>query len=554
MPSALLNVLIYSGPGTCEFSVNQTLRTLKRFLKSSYDVRLVGSDVLKNDRIPWDESCALFVMPGGRDLAYLAEFRGSNFFKRLKGNVKYLGICAGAYFAADKIEFELGRVGYEVKGDRPLKLIDSCAKGTIETGKLFYYGDDPKTVISSIQAIGINTVDDNSFKVAYNGGCYFPQASSDLIYASYENNQPIILLKDDNFCLSGVHFEYDPIDCLLKDKVVFSELLKYETERKSLVKDILRRLGLKVADEEEGEVIETIKIFTNFQLDISLNDKSIKFITKTDDNGLGTGTFTLPTKKSTLLYSQICTSTQTILLNEPELLDLLPSYSVYVADHQIRGKGRSNNYWISSPACLQFTLKVENPMISSTKLPLIQFLMALTLTETINSLKFNNSALKAKIKWPNDVYLCENDVLIGKISGILINCLQSHQKRVNHVLIGIGVNLLSDPSLPNISHLNDYLVTPCSKEEFLNELIERFSYSYQDFLSNDSFPFQDFYSNWLHSNQIIETDLAGSSKLRIKGINQFGYLMAKDILTGNLNEFEPDGNSFDMMRNLIKRK
>lgn len=546
--SALLNVLIYSGPGTCEFSLNQTIRTLKRFLKYSYDVKLVGSEVLKNDHIPWDESCALFVMPGGRDLLFLNEFQGTNFFKRLKGNVKYLGICAGAYFAADSIEFEMGREGYEVKGDRPLKLIDTCAKGALQTGKLFHYGDDPNSFESSIQAIEITVKDKNNLKIAYNGGCYFPQARSDLIYASFGDSQPVILLKDDHFCLSGVHLEYDPIDCLQKDKRTFSELLKYENERKSLVKDILKRLGLKVTEEDEGNVLESIKIFTDYKTNDlpSLNDKNIQFINE--------NTSFKSSIKFILLYSQICTSTQTILLNEPELLDWLPNYSVYVADHQLSGKGRSGNFWISSPACLQFTLKIEHPMNLSHRLPLLQFLMALVLVEAINSLKFKNPSVKAKIKWPNDIYLCENDGnFIGKLAGILVNCSQSHQKRINHVLIGVGVNLLSDSSLPNITHLNDYLLSPCGKEEFLNELLERFKYNYDEFLSTNTFPFPDYYSNWLHSDQIMEIE-GNSSKFRVKGINEFGYLVAKDIKTGTLHELEPDGNSFDMMRNLIKRK
>ena len=63
--SALLNVLIYSGSGTCEFSVKQTLKTLKKVLNNSYDVKLISSEVLKNELIPWDENCALFVVPGG---------------------------------------------------------------------------------------------------------------------------------------------------------------------------------------------------------------------------------------------------------------------------------------------------------------------------------------------------------------------------------------------------------------------------------------------------------------------------------------------------------
>lgn len=537
-----LNVLIYAGPGTCEFSVNQTLRTLRRFLKSSYDVKLVGSEVLKNDRIPWEESCALFVMPGGRDLSYLREFDGSNFYKRLKRNVKYLGICAGAYFAAERIEFEIGREGYEVKGDRPLKLIETCAKGAlIDTGKQFYYSDDPARS-ESIQAIKIDTFDEKELKVAYNGGCYFPQVRPDLIYARYTSDKPMILLNDD-FCLSGVHFEYDPIDCLNQDKSVFSELLKYENERKALIRNILKRLGLQVAVSDEDEKLEVIKIFTNQTFSIpSLSDSSIQIIY--DNNySINSNHF--------IMYSQICTSTQTILLNEPSLLDSLPSYSVYVADHQICGKGRSNNFWISSPACLQFTLKLDHPMAASHRLPLLQFLMALAVCENVNSFRFKNEKIKARIKWPNDVYFYEGaDRVIGKISGILVNCSQAHHKRVNHVLIGVGVNLLSDPSLPNLTHVNNYLSTPCDKEEFLNELLERFKVKYEELMTDDRFPFSDYFANWLHSGQLIE-----NGTLRIKGIDEFGYLLAEEVNnSGVLHKFEPDGNSFDMMRNLIKRK
>ena len=65
MPSKLLNILIYCGPGTCQFSVQQTLRTLQKHLQNSYDVKLVNLDSLKCDRIPWEDNCAMFVMPGG---------------------------------------------------------------------------------------------------------------------------------------------------------------------------------------------------------------------------------------------------------------------------------------------------------------------------------------------------------------------------------------------------------------------------------------------------------------------------------------------------------
>lgn len=564
--SSPLNVLIYSGPGTCEFSVKQTLRTLKRFLKSSYDVKLVESNVLRNDRIPWEENCALFVLPGGRDLAYLDEFRGSNFISKLRQNVlqgklKYLGICAGAYFAADRIEFEIGRKDYEISGERPLKLIETCAMGTLKncTNKFFYSTDPLATssqINASLQAVTIKFNDyhdsEKIIKMAYNGGCYFPNESKG-IFAKYDSDEAAILLTE-KFCLSGVHFEYDPIDCLSEDfgsKTVFSELMKYENDRKELIKTILKRLGLNVNDNCDAFdiILDKVNIYTSEGISLEFKDKSINVITSKSKESISNN-LKFPT-----LYSPICTSTQTILLNEPEVLEKLPNYTVYVADHQVNGRGRSGNNWISSPACLQFTLKVEHPLNRSHRLPLIQFLMAISITETINSLKLLGE-FKAKIKWPNDIYLTQNNTnLIGKLSGILVNAQQSPRKRINQVLIGVGLNLLSEPVLPNITHLNDYLQSPSDKKSILSEILERFKEIYETFLQSDQFPFEDYYANWLHSRQQISQAEEGENSvpLRISGIDEYGYLLALDC-NGNVYKFEPDGNSFDMTKNLIRRK
>ena len=582
MPSKLLNILIYCGPGTCQFSVQQTLRTLQKHLQNSYDVKLVNLDSLKCDRIPWEDNCAMFVMPGGRDSIYLDVLKGSKFIEKLRGNVmngkmKYLGICAGAYFAADRIEFEIGRNNYEIKGDRPLKLIETSAIGPIKMKKhnnLFFYSNDPTATASqisdSLQSVVIRW-DEKEIKLAYNGGCYFPDvAKRESVFASYSDYEPAILLTD-NFCLSGVHFEYDPIDCLKLEHHLFSELIKFECDRTNLTKEILKRLGLIV--KESPPILDIIKVYTRNSNGLKFEDKTIEIIAY-NNNVIENPIFFS-------LYSPICTSTQTILLKDPELLDKLPNYSVYHADHQICGRGRTGNSWISSPACLQFTLKLEHSMKTSNRLPLIQFLMAIAVTETLNSFKFKDSNQTAKIKWPNDIYLVKqcmsskssesdnhysdsdkiNDPFsrnvyspVGKLAGILVNCTQSHKKAVNQVLIGVGLNLLSDPSLPNITHLNDHLQLPCAKETVLYETLERFKQIYEKFLQEDRFPFQEYYSNWIHSNQQIQDDDAQGHHLNIIGIDEFGYLLAKSRSDSQVYKYEPDGNSFDMMKNLIKRK
>ena len=547
MPAiSLLNVLIYSGPGTCEFSVKQTLKSLKRLLNNSYDVKLVSSDVLKNERIPWDENCALFVVPGGRDLLYVRDF-DSKIIQRIRnqvicGKMNYLGICAGAYFATDRIQFAKSINNYEIIQDRPLKLIDCVAIGPI--GK-FVYSDDQKAseseINESLRAVNIK-VDYEEFKIAYNGGCYFDSVQSAEIIAKYSSNDKPAIITSKNVCLSGIHLEYDAIDCLNENRSVFSELLKYENQRKNLLKRIMKGFGL-IVNESDNIVLEKVYIHSNIN-DIDGISGIPDVLVDTQLNCYNS----IPN----VLHSQVTTSTQTILQSSPKLLDRLPNFFVYVADHQINGKGRSDNFWISSPACLQFTLKVEHALRKGNQLPLIQFLMALSVTECINSQE-NNSNDIARIKWPNDVYLCKgSNGCIGKVSGILVNCIQS--RHVFQVLIGVGVNLLSDPSLPNLTHLNDYLSVKIEKEPFLKELLERFKYYHDKLMNYDEFPFDNYHSNWLHNDQMIQSkDFPGKS-LKIKGIDEFGYLIAFDSESNDVYKFEPDGNSFDMMKNLIQRK
>ena len=547
--SALLNVLIYSGPGTCDFSVKQTLKTLKKFLNHSYDVKLISSEILKNEMIPWDENCALFVVPGGRDLPYVRDFNGKS-MQRMKsqieeGKMSYLGICAGAYFATDRIEFSKGSSdGYEIIQERPMKLIKCTAIGPI--GK-FFYSDDPLAseteIKGSLQAIDVK-VGSEDLKFAYNGGCYFESADPENVLADYSSNGKPAIIKGKNVCLSGVHLEYDAVDCLKENGGVFLELLKYENQRKILLKRILKDLGLIVNESKDDSILEEVRIYTRITGLIGAINANV--IVENDP--------ALPEYKNipNLLYSVVTTSTQTILQSAPNFLDSLPNYSVYVADHQVNGKGRSDNFWISSPACLQFTVKVEHLFGKANQLPLIQFLMALSVAECINSQR--NSSIEAKIKWPNDVYLYGGTSCIGKVSGILVNCVQSHNRKAFQVLIGVGINLLSDPSLPNITHLNDHLSVKFGKEEFLLELLERFKYYHDELMNFDRFPFENYHSNWLHTGQMIQSKDFPDKYLKIKGIDEFGYLIAEEMGTRQIFKFEPDGNSFDMMKNLIQRK
>ena len=64
-------VLVYAGPGTSHGSRVATCTTLTRLFRHQYDVQEVDAATLARD--PWEDVTKLVVLPGGRDMPYVAE-------------------------------------------------------------------------------------------------------------------------------------------------------------------------------------------------------------------------------------------------------------------------------------------------------------------------------------------------------------------------------------------------------------------------------------------------------------------------------------------------
>ena len=82
-------------------------------------------------------SAALLVFPGGRDLPYCAQLNGElgtgRVARFVRGGGAYLGLCAGAYFASARVDFELG-TPLEVTGARELAFFPGAAVGAVAPG------------------------------------------------------------------------------------------------------------------------------------------------------------------------------------------------------------------------------------------------------------------------------------------------------------------------------------------------------------------------------------------------------------------------------------
>ncbi|KAI5288839.1 biotin holocarboxylase synthetase [Ascosphaera aggregata] len=262
--TARLNVLVYSG---------------------FYAVTSVTTSTLLHE--PWMSSCALLVIPGGRDVPYCQSLNGLG-NKRISQFVKnggsYLGLCAGGYYASARCEFEVDDPELKVVGDRELGFFPGVCRGSAFKG--FKYASIAgaravRIAVNSkvLQCAGgggeAGSTPTESFRTYYNGGGVFVDAlrlSQNIsleVIATYDDGE----LDVDGGCgkaavvfrrfghgsviLSAVHPEYDPSNIDLnqggpKYADLVGELVKDDEQRIRFLKACLVKLGLRVAQDDSA--------------------------------------------------------------------------------------------------------------------------------------------------------------------------------------------------------------------------------------------------------------------------------------------------------------
>ena len=96
----------------------------------AHNVALVDAEAIKNGAL---QGASLLVMPGGADLAYCEKLNGEgNALIRqfVENGGAYLGICAGAYYACNAIEWAMG-THQEIAGPRELAFYPAMASGPV---------------------------------------------------------------------------------------------------------------------------------------------------------------------------------------------------------------------------------------------------------------------------------------------------------------------------------------------------------------------------------------------------------------------------------------
>lgn len=295
-PSAM-NVLIYNGNGTSPNAVQQTYTTLKAILGHAYDVMKVDAATLTSE--PWEETCSLLVVPGGRDSPYCQDLNGQGTTKiknYVHGGGHYVGFCAGAYFASKDIEFEKGKA-LEVVGPRELGFYPGTSRGTMFPG--FVYNSE-----KGARAVSI-LHQQQSFKAYYNGGGYFVRPQE------HEQVKVLCTYQDPGLCqdeasvaagvqcrvgngsalLFGFHPEYDVSMVDLSDndnrEQITRELTASLPTCRAFLGQLLSDIGLKVQKTaEQSNVPDLTPIYLATASGALLKSVTEKLLDQTDDNAV----------------------------------------------------------------------------------------------------------------------------------------------------------------------------------------------------------------------------------------------------------------------------
>ena len=212
------DILLYIDQGVSKRCANATLQSVQdSFSADHYHVHTVSAeDIIKGSCF---EQACLLIMPGGRSLPYyqrLGALGNRQIQQFVKGGGCYLGICAGAYYAADQTCFAKGLADLEIIRQGELDFFAGVADGPVFGVEQFNYQD-----YTGASIVDIHWLDsDETLPVLYFGGpAFMPYSGVEAkVLASYSqlvDKPPAII----GFAaglgyvyLSGVHVELRSTD------------------------------------------------------------------------------------------------------------------------------------------------------------------------------------------------------------------------------------------------------------------------------------------------------------------------------------------------------
>jgi biotin--protein ligase len=228
------DILIYRDDGISKMSVEFTLDCILKYAcRGRFNVKIVTANDICNE--DWEKTAQMLIFPGGYFSQYHLELGGIG-CQKIRNFVEnggtFLGICAGGYLGAKKIEFLMQTDSYE------LAFFPGTAKGPLL--QLCDYDCDCAAKVK---------VANDSFFCYYGNGCAFVDAEKfenvEILgtYGDEENLPAIILCKVGSgiAVLSGVHFEVEPKN---SKNDINQKIWETNFERIEFIESLFRKLGI----------------------------------------------------------------------------------------------------------------------------------------------------------------------------------------------------------------------------------------------------------------------------------------------------------------------
>ncbi|XP_076975213.1 biotin--protein ligase isoform X1 [Tamandua tetradactyla] len=395
--------------------------------------------------------------------------------------------------------------------------------------------------------------------------------------------------------LCQVHLELPPSSSIVQTQEDFNLLKSSDCRRYEVLKEILTTLGLNcetkpipaltplhllpAAEDIRDPLMQwlgkhkdskgiikssklSLKFVSSYTPDMEITPSSIPVVTDTE--AFSSKNFNLEIYRQNLqtkqlgkliLFAEVTSTTMSLLdglmFEMPKEMGLIA-----IAAQQTQGKGRGRNAWLSPMGCSLSTLLISIPLKSQLglRIPFVQHLMSLAVVEAVRSIP-EYQDINLRVKWPNDIYYSD----LMKVGGVLVNSMLLGD--TFYLLVGCGLNVTNrNPTIcindliTQYNEQNGTALKPLRVDYLLARTVtalEKLIDTFQDEGPSGVLPL--YYKYWAHSGQQVRLGNAEGPAVSIVGLDDSGFLQVHQE-GGEVVTVHPDGNSFDMLRNLIVPK